>query len=51
MRKGDRVVRRVLRRALRDAWPLVQRFGWRLLRLCELAALDEHVGAVVEARL
>lgn len=48
--KGDREVRRVLRRALRDAWPAARRFGWELLRLCELHVLDEHVGYTNEDR-
>ena len=49
-RKGDREVRRVLRRALRDAWPAACRFGWELLRLCELHVLDEHVGSLAASR-
>ena len=43
-RKGDREVRRTLRHALRDAWPAVREFGWRIKQLCELDPADEHVG-------
>ena len=43
-RKGDREVRRTLRHALRDAWPAMREFGWRLRQLCELDPADEHVG-------
>lgn len=42
--KGDREVRRTLRHALRDAWPAMREFGWRLRQLCELDPADEHVG-------
>lgn len=41
---GDTEVRCFLRRALRDAEPAAQRFGWHLSTLCELPADDDDVG-------
>lgn len=41
---GDSEARCLLRRALRDAEPAAQRFGWRLLSLYELPADDDDVG-------
>lgn len=41
---GDGEVRRLLRRALRDAWPAARRFGWRVENLCELEPKDGDVG-------
>mmetsp|Transcript_38982 Transcript_38982/g.72540 ORF Transcript_38982/g.72540 Transcript_38982/m.72540 type:complete len:292 (+) Transcript_38982:21-896(+) len=42
--KGDKEVRRIFRRAVRDAGPASQLFGWRIEELCELEPSDEHVG-------
>eukprot|EP00933_Yihiella_yeosuensis_P016969 TRINITY_DN14328_c0_g1_i1.p1 TRINITY_DN14328_c0_g1~~TRINITY_DN14328_c0_g1_i1.p1 ORF type:complete len:328 (-),score=66.69 TRINITY_DN14328_c0_g1_i1:274-1257(-) len=42
--KGEREVRKLLKRALRDAWPAARRFGWRLAGLCELEPKDNDVG-------
>lgn len=41
---GDLEARRLLRRALKDAWPAARRFGWRLAGLCELDPADSDVG-------
>lgn len=41
---GDREVRQVLRKALKDAWPVTRRFGWRVANVCELASSDADVG-------
>lgn len=41
---GDLDVRRLLRKALRDAWPASRKFGWKIGGLCELAAEDGDVG-------
>lgn len=44
----DAEVRRVLRRALRDAWPAARRNGWRPVALCELEPGDRDVGYTAE---
>lgn len=41
---GDTDVRSLLRRALRDAEPAAQRFGWHVVSLCELPRDDDDVG-------
>lgn len=41
---GDSEARCLLRRALRDAWPAAQRFGWSVAQLCELGPEDGDVG-------
>lgn len=45
---GDREVRRILRHALRDAWPAARKFQWRLHSLCELDPQDDDVGYTAE---
>lgn len=45
---GDLEVRRLLRRALRDAWPAARRFSWRLNSLCELEPASSDVGYTAE---
>lgn len=42
--KGDRKARRLLRRALNDAFPSAQCFGWRIAKICELPPDDPDVG-------
>lgn len=44
----DAQARQLLRRALRDAWPAVQRFGWSISSLCELEPDDADVGYTSE---
>ncbi|CAK0874760.1 unnamed protein product, partial [Prorocentrum cordatum] len=41
---ADAEARCLLRRALRDAWPAAQRFGWSVAQLCELGPEDGDVG-------
>jgi len=41
---GDREVRKVLRKALKDAWPAARRFGWSVQGVCELPPDDADVG-------
>jgi len=45
---GDAEVRRLLRRALRDAWPAVRRFGWQAGAVCELDPENRDVGYTSE---
>jgi len=45
---GDREARRILRHALRDAWPAARKFQWRLQSLCELDPKDNDVGYSAE---
>lgn len=42
--RSDAEARYLLRRALRESEPAAQRFGWRLLSLCELPVNDDDVG-------
>jgi len=42
--QGEVEARSLLRRALREAEPAAQRFGWHLARCCELPADDDDVG-------
>eukprot|EP00747_Dinoflagellata_sp_TGD_P167088 gnl/TRDRNA2_/TRDRNA2_190934_c0_seq1.p1 gnl/TRDRNA2_/TRDRNA2_190934_c0~~gnl/TRDRNA2_/TRDRNA2_190934_c0_seq1.p1 ORF type:complete len:358 (-),score=51.18 gnl/TRDRNA2_/TRDRNA2_190934_c0_seq1:49-1122(-) len=42
--EGDVEVRKLIRRALWDAWPAVKRFGWRFASICELPPDDPDVG-------
>lgn len=41
---GDEEARRLLRRALRDAWPAARKFGWQVGAICELDPADKDVG-------
>jgi len=45
---GDAEVRRLLRKALRDAWPAARRFGWRISAVCELDPENQDVGYMGE---
>lgn len=45
---SDAEVRRLLRRALRDAWPAARRFGWRITAVCELDPENRDVGYMGE---
>jgi len=45
---GDSEVRRLLRRAIRDAWKAARHFGWRVESICELAPHDGDVGYTTE---
>jgi len=42
--EGDPEVRRLLRMALRDAWPAARRFKWQVGPLCEMLPEEEEVG-------
>mmetsp|Transcript_139670 Transcript_139670/g.243137 ORF Transcript_139670/g.243137 Transcript_139670/m.243137 type:complete len:399 (-) Transcript_139670:81-1277(-) len=46
--EDDAEARRLIRRALRDAAPPAERFGWRLATVCELDPDDEDVGYTSE---
>uniref|UniRef100_A0A7R9ZZR7 WLM domain-containing protein n=1 Tax=Pyrodinium bahamense TaxID=73915 RepID=A0A7R9ZZR7_9DINO len=45
---ADADARRLLRRALRDAWPAARRFGWRVVAVCELDPENRDVGYTAE---
>lgn len=45
---GDGEVRRLLRRALRDAWPAARHFGWQVGSVCELDPENRDVGYTSE---
>lgn len=42
--EGDAEARRLLRMALRDAWPAAKRFGWHVGNICELEPSESEVG-------
>lgn len=46
--EDDAEARRLIRRALRDAAPPAERFGWRLATVCELDPEDDDVGYTSE---